>query len=309
MTTINNQDDFLNALSDNSQWREAVRAKILGDELLQLPARFDALTDRIDLFVAEQQETNRELREANREQRETNRRLDSSVEELREANREQRETNRRLDSSVEELREANREQRETNRRLDSSVEELREANREQRETNRRLDSSVEELREIHKNTINTLNAVLSQLKTITDDVGKIKGHYARDVVVDDAAGVAFDMGLQYVSTLTQAELGEMAQRAAGRVPTNELRSFRRADLVIEATDGNDTHYIAVEVSFTADERETTRALRNARLLAEFTNHPACAAVASVRNDQSVADQVDAGEIYWHPIDENELEPD
>ena len=267
MTTINNQDDFLNALSDNSQWREAVRAKILGDELLQLPARFDALTDRIDLFVAEQQETNRELREANREQRETN------------------------------------------RRLDSSVEELREANREQRETNRRLDSSVEELREIHKNTITTLNAVLSQLKTITDDVGKIKGHYARDVVVDDAAGVAFDMGLQYVSTLTQAELGEMAQRAAGRVPTNELRSFRRADLVIEATDGNDTHYIAVEVSFTADERETTRALRNARLLAEFTNHPACAAVASVRNDQSVADQVDAGEIYWHPIDENELEPD
>ena len=246
MTTINNQDDFLNALSDNSQWREAVRAKILGDELLQLPARFDALTDRIDLFVAEQQETNRELREANREQR---------------------------------------------------------------ETNRRLDSSVEELREIHKNTINTLNAVLSQLKTITDDVGKIKGHYARDVVVDDAAGVAFDMGLQYVSTLTQAELGEMAQRAAGRVPTNELRSFRRADLVIEATDGNDTHYIAVEVSFTADERETTRALRNARLLAEFTNHPAYAAVASVRNDQSVADQVDAGEIYWHPIDENELEPD
>ena len=246
MTTINNQDDFLNALSDNSQWREAVRAKILGDELLQLPARFDALTDRIDLFVAEQQETNRELREANREQR---------------------------------------------------------------ETNRRLDSSVEELREIHKNTINTLNAVLSQLKTITDDVGKIKGHYARDVVVDDAAGVAFDMGLQYVRTLTQAELGEMAQRAAGRVPTNELLSFRRADLVIEATDGNDTHYIAVEVSFTADERETTRALRNTRLLAEFTNHPAYAAVASVRNDQSVADQVDAGEIYWHPIDENELEPD
>ena len=281
MTTINNQDDFLNALSDNSQWREAVRAKILGDDLLQLPARFDALADRLDLFVAEQQEANRELREANREQRETNRRLDSSLEELREMNRELREDSRRHDSSLEELR----------------------------ETNRRHDSSLEELREIHKNTINTLNAMLSQLKTITDDVGKIKGHYARDVVVDDAAGVAFDMGLQYVRTLTQAELGEMAQRAAGRVPTNELRSFRRADLVIEATDGNDTRYIAVEVSFTADERETTRALRHARLLAEFTNHPAYAAVASVRNDQSVANQIDAGDIYWHPIDENELEPD
>ena len=36
--TINNQDDFLQALRDNPQWRDAVRAEILGEELLQLPA-------------------------------------------------------------------------------------------------------------------------------------------------------------------------------------------------------------------------------------------------------------------------------
>ena len=34
MTTINNQDDFLEALRNNPAWREAVRALILGDELL-----------------------------------------------------------------------------------------------------------------------------------------------------------------------------------------------------------------------------------------------------------------------------------
>ena len=36
ITTINNQDDFLEALRNNPQWRDAVRAQILGEDLLQL---------------------------------------------------------------------------------------------------------------------------------------------------------------------------------------------------------------------------------------------------------------------------------
>ena len=42
MTTINSQDDLLRALRENPEWKEAVRALILGEELLQLPARFNA---------------------------------------------------------------------------------------------------------------------------------------------------------------------------------------------------------------------------------------------------------------------------
>ena len=42
MTTINNQDDFLEALRNNPQWRDAVRAQILGEDLLKLPVKFDA---------------------------------------------------------------------------------------------------------------------------------------------------------------------------------------------------------------------------------------------------------------------------
>ena len=43
MTTINSQDDFLRALEENPQWRDAVRRQILTEELLQLPVRFDTL--------------------------------------------------------------------------------------------------------------------------------------------------------------------------------------------------------------------------------------------------------------------------
>ena len=42
MTTINSLDDFLRALDANPSWREAIRTRILGEELLQLPVKFDA---------------------------------------------------------------------------------------------------------------------------------------------------------------------------------------------------------------------------------------------------------------------------
>ncbi len=48
MTTINSQDDFLRALEENPQWRDAIRRHILTEELLQLPARFHVLTQRVD---------------------------------------------------------------------------------------------------------------------------------------------------------------------------------------------------------------------------------------------------------------------
>ena len=41
MTLINNADDFLNALDNNPAWLEAVRSRILGEEVMRLPVRFD----------------------------------------------------------------------------------------------------------------------------------------------------------------------------------------------------------------------------------------------------------------------------
>ena len=48
MTTINSQDDFIRALEENPQWRDAVRRQILTEELLQLPVMFQVLTQRVD---------------------------------------------------------------------------------------------------------------------------------------------------------------------------------------------------------------------------------------------------------------------
>ena len=201
MTTINNQDDFLEALRNNPAWREAVRAQILGDELLQLPVKFDAF--------------------------------------------------------------------------------------------------VEEHRTTHIN-------IDARLDRIEGDTGTLKGDFARTRTVQDAAGIASDMGLQFVRTLSSDELRDMA---GNTLPRDVGRSFRNADLVVEATDGTGTRYIAMEVSFTADWRDCNRAVRNAELITRFTGKGAQAAVASVRNDREAAEAVESGAVYWHPLEDRTPSPE
>ena len=233
MTTINSQEDFLRALSENPQWKDAVRVQILGEELLQLPVRFGAFEKRFGAFE---------------------------------------------------------------KRFDTFE--------------NRVETFITEQREFNNQTDANFTRIDRRLDTLTDDVAVIKGYNARAETVRQAWDIALDLGLEYVRTLPSAELGQMAQAAAGSIPTNELRSFRRADLVIEATDASsNTHYIAAEISFTADRRDSTRAQRNAGLLTRFTGQPARAVVASVKNDQVLDPLIASGAIHWYPIDQRDIEPE
>ena len=73
MTTINSLDDFLQALDANPTWREAVRARILGEELLQLPTRFGVFAQEQAAFNDEQRAITAELKAFNEEQKVFNR--------------------------------------------------------------------------------------------------------------------------------------------------------------------------------------------------------------------------------------------
>jgi hypothetical protein len=72
MTTINTIDDLARILREQPAWADTLRALLLTEDLLDLPARFDR-------FVQSQEETNRA-------QEETNRRLSELLAELKEAN-------------------------------------------------------------------------------------------------------------------------------------------------------------------------------------------------------------------------------
>ena len=140
-----------------------------------------------------------------------------------------------------------------------------------------------------------------------NDIGILRGDFARRNAANEAADIAENMGFRLLHTLTRSDLQAMyeAGDTAG-ISRGALQSFRRAYLVIAAADGDGaTHYIAVEISYTADERDTDRALRNAGFLTRFTGRPAHAAVASTRSDNRIQHLIDDGQIYWHQLEDRD----
>ena len=183
---------------------------------------------------------------------------------------------------IEEQRQFNEEQRQFN-------EEQRQFNEEQRQFNDRVDGFIERT-----------NRRFSRLE---NDISNMRGEYARNTAVGEAADIAEYMGFQMMRILSMDDLRELLRTSdTSGIATSELQSFRRADLVIETADGDgNIHYIAVEASNAGDERDTRRAIRNAEFLARFTGQLAHPAIASVRNDYRIQDIIDSGQVYWHAL--------
>ena len=270
MTTINTQEDFLRALAENPQWREAVRALILGEEMMRLPVKFDTFVEnefypfvkRVDQFIGEQIQFNERVDRFIGEQIQFNERVDHFI-------GEQLQFNARVDHFIGEQLQFNAEQRQINA--------------EQRQINARTDYNI---------------------KRLTDDVGHLKGWATRNKVRDEAPVIAHELGLRFVRIVPIAEMLDLARIAAqGAAFSGELRSFYKADLVIEATDGDGAPcYLLVEVSFTANRRDANRARRNAALMTQITGIPARAVVGGVHLHESIRELVDSGEIHWFEVE-------
>ena len=142
-------------------------------------------------------------------------------------------------------------------------------------------------------------------------MGILKAAHARNAALRDYGWLTRNMGLQPVRIMPIEEVDEFAIALRGMgVSRNEMESFRKSDMIIEAADEDGgTRYIAVEVSFTVDERDTGRAMRNALFLARITNAPASAAVVGSSIDDRVRPLIESGEVYWHMFSEKDLQVD
>ena len=149
--------------------------------------------------------------------------------------------------------------------------------------------------EYAKATDEKLDALTTEVRQNTNHIGELKGMFMERTAREDGAIIANDMGLQWRKTLERGEVVQIADRArrsgaAAGISRDHMRAFVRADLIFEATDRNgDKTYVAVEISYTADERDVVRASRHAEYLTQFTGTPAYAAIASVHTDKRVAD--------------------
>ena len=156
-----------------------------------------------------------------------------------------------------------------------------------------------------------LERVEAQLGRVIDDLGPLKGAHAGNAARREAGLIALDLGLRYRKSLTIMDLVDLSDAAdTTGIAANELRSFHRADLVAEAGDREgECCYVAVEASVTVNGRDSSRAIRNAGLLARFNGCRSYAVVAGVRRDDRIQDHVDAGEVFWYQLTPEALQAD
>ena len=160
----------------------------------------------------------------------------------------------------------------------------------------RVDDFIEEQRQFNRR--------------IETSIGELKGNIARYVVGVLFGEIAEQLGFTFKDTLSRQQLRQMiGPQGHTDVSSGDRQSFIRADLVVLADDAaGNTHYIAVEASYTGDARDTARARRNAELLQRFTGCPAHAMVASVHNDQDIQAEIGGG-VHWYTLNPDDFIPE
>ena len=145
-------------------------------------------------------------------------------------------------------------------------------------------------------------ATKNEVEQLRIDIGPLKAAHVRNETIIEAPFIAGDMGFRLERILESQEKMELSNgQDVSDISRDDLRSFQRADLIMRVTspEGQEA-YIAVEISYTVDERDTTRAIRNATYIARFTGRPARAAVAGLRRDRRI-ENMDTAEVFWYEL--------
>jgi len=281
VSTINTMEDLIQVLDEHPEWLEALRARLLSRELLDLPHNFA-------MFVAEMREFKSEMNEfkahVDRFVAATNNRFDGVDARFDGVDARFDEVDARLDR--------------VNARFDGVDARFDRVDARFDEVDARFDR-VEARSDGHD----------VMFKRITDDLGQLKGAHARNVALADAAIIARDLNLRRTKNLTQDELLDLIDSAdTANISVDDLRSFRVADLIMEATaEDGEVCYVAVEISYTANGRDTKRALRNAEFMTRFTGQRAFAVVSGLYRDDRIQDIFESGELFWHQLTPEQLE--
>ena len=261
MATFNTVEELIQILDENPRWLEALRARLLTRELLELPQRHAE-------FVAL-------------------------------ANRRHEESVALADKRHEEF---------------TDFVELSE----QRHT--QFTDFVELSEQRHTQFTDFVELSEQRHREVRNDIGMLKGYATEAAVIRFADDVAIELGLRRVSTLSANQIMDMIESAdttgmfdSPQSRRDNFRSFRRADLIMEARNpkepNGETCYIAVEASYTINGRDTRRAMRNVAYLERFTQKRAYGVVAGVHLDDRVREDVESGRVFWYEIEEYMIHSD
>ena len=260
-TPINTFQDILDAIERYPALRDELRRRILGDELLQLPAQF------------------RVFLEAVADMRETLNRVEKDVGTLK--------------TDVEDLKEGQQALREDVSRLKTDVESLKEGQQ-------ALRNDVEDLKEGQQALREDVSGLKTDVARIGGEVSRLAGTdyeaYASRLARRRIFSVMGISGAQIFATARNPEpLRALADEAleAGSIDLRMANDLERADVVLAAnqTDGT-AIYILGEISITAQEDDFENATRRAAILGAATGLTCLPVVLG----QRVADAVKTDQV-------------
>ena len=131
----------------------------------------------------------------------------------------------------------------------------------------------------------------------------------RTAAAGRASELAAGLGMQYARTLTRTDFERMYQdiREGHHIARSRSSRLLRPNLVIEATDGQDTHYVMVETPFRATPEDIAPVRMGVELMTELTGCASHAVVACVVRDSSAEADIASGQVHWHLIEPGDLE--
>ena len=289
MVTIRTKEDLIRALQEDPEWRAAVRSFILTEELLALPARFEAFVEHVDQFIDDQKGFNQRVDQFIDDQKGFNQRVDQFIDDQKGFNQhvdqfidDQKGFNQRVDQFIDD-------QKGFNQRVDQFIDDQKGFNKNQEELNQRVDQFIDDQKGFNKNQEGVNKNQEGVNQRVESRLANLDGNdlerRARESILNIAKDHLdltrgrvllsrtreMDPGLR--TTLDEAE-------EQGLVTSSDISNLEVADIILWGRRDRDRRYVHVvmEVSRTISNNDIQRAHNRAKTLAAATGEEASAAV-------------------------------
>ena len=302
MTTINTMEDLMQLLDGNPEWLEAVRARVLTRELLELPelfrqqrADFAQLTAE---FAQHRADFVRHLERFDRLLAEVAQLREDFAQHRAEFVRHLERFDRLLDEVAQLRAEFARHQERFDRLLDEFAQHRTEFARHQERFMQLADEFAQHRAEF-----------IEHRRELSRDLSQVKAGHALYMSSRMGPHFAQELGLRYRRKVEMEDLAAMTHNRT-ELTRGQRKSFNLSDLVfVAAEEDGEECFVVVEVSYTANGRDSQRALEHAGMLTRFTGQRALAAVAATRYDYDLQPLLDSGRLHWLELEVRDLEPE
>ena len=150
----------------------------------------------------------------------------------------------------------------------------------------------------------------SKVDGMRDDLAMVKGGHAYYTMKDKLPLIIEATVGEFIREMPPKTMIELVEKfRSGSVPSGYVDSFAHIDAVAQAIDREGKFsYVVIESSFTVDDTDVERVIRNAKYMEYLTKTPSYGLIVGTRVIEHVQLSIDSREVLYYELKRNELEP-